>query len=59
MRWATREKEIKANEKNRKKASTHSRRSASKKRQNEIDLGKSKINVKQKGGGYDICYQVL
>jgi len=42
MRWATREKEIKASEKNRKKASTHSRRSGSKK----------KIN----GSGYDICY---
>ena len=27
-----------------------------KKRQNEIDLGKWKINVKQKGSGYDVCY---
>ena len=32
MRWATREKEIKANEKNRKKASKHQRRSGSKKK---------------------------
>jgi len=36
MRWATREKEIKANEKNRKKANERKRRSGSKKKKKEI-----------------------
>ena len=57
MRWATREKEIKANEKNRKKASTHQRRNESKKKikRNRFRQMEDKRKTK-KGSGYDICY---
>ena len=41
IRWATREKKIKANAKNRKKASKHQRKSGSKK----------KIKINKKAGG--------
>ena len=40
MRWATKEKEIKADEKNRKKVSKHQRRSGSKKKTKRNRFGK-------------------
>ena len=56
MKWATREKEIKANEKAEKRHANTKGEAGAKKRQKEIDLGNWKIIVKQKGSAYVICY---
>ena len=57
IKWATRGKKIKVNAKNRKKASKHQRRSASKEKTkiNRFGQLEDKRKVK-KGSGYDICY---
>ena len=49
MRWAIKEKEIKANEKNRKKASTHLRRSGSKRKIKINETPRGKQEGYQKG----------
>ena len=57
IRWATREKKIKVNAKNRKKADKHQRRSASKEKTKINQFGKLEDKRKvKKGNGYDICY---
>ena len=57
MRWEKREKRIKADVKNRKKASTQQRRNGSKKKTKRNRFGKMRNKCKaKKCSGYDISY---